>query len=95
MEIITKRHIKDWWEATAKERLAIFDLLDQAKKLIDDKYKPNAYNIGMNLGKEAGQGIMHLHIHLIPRYRGDVENPLGGVRGIIPDNQTYQKGFGQ
>ena len=57
--------------------------------IIDKKYNPDAYNIGMNLGEEAGQSVMHLHVHLIPRYRGDVENPRGGVRGIIPEKQNY------
>lgn len=73
----------------SRRKKAIFDLLDQAKKIVDEKYHPNGYNIGMNLGEEAGQSIMHLHVHLIPRYKGDVENPRGGVRGIIPTKQNY------
>lgn len=89
LEIIPKRHIKDWWETTQEEKLAIFKLLEDAKKLIDEKYHPDAYNIGMNLGEDAGQSIMHLHVHLIPRYKNDVENPRGGVRGIIPNKQNY------
>ena len=59
------------------------------KKMIDDKYNPDGYNIGMNLGEKAGQSIMHLHVHLIPRYDGDVKNPRGGVRGIISEKQNY------
>lgn len=89
LEIIPKRHIKTWWETTLDEKNAIFDLLDKAKTIVDDKYHPDGYNIGMNLGEEAGQSIMHLHVHLIPRYKGDVENPRGGVRGIIPTKQNY------
>ena len=89
LEVIPKRHIKDWWETTTEERLAIFKLMDEAKKLVDEKYSPDAYNIGMNLGEMAGQSIMHLHVHLIPRYKGDVENPRGGVRGVIPHKQNY------
>lgn len=89
LEVIPKRHVKDWWNTTQEERIAIFNLLDEAKKIIDDKYKPDGYNIGMNLGKEAGQSVMHLHVHLIPRYKGDVENPRGGVRGVIPEKQNY------
>lgn len=89
LEVIPKRHVKDWWETTTEERIAIFALLDEAKKMIDDKYSPDGYNIGMNLGKKAGQSIMHLHVHLIPRYNGDVANPRGGVRGIIPEKQNY------
>lgn len=87
--VITKRHIKDWWETTKEERIAIFDLIDEAKKIIDNEYHPDGYNIGMNLGIEAGQTIMHLHIHLIPRYKGDISNTRGGVRGIIPEKQKY------
>lgn len=89
LEVIPKRHVKDWWETTTEERIAIFNLLDEAKKMIDDKYTPDGYNIGMNLGEKAGQSIMHLHVHLIPRYNGDVANPRGGVRGIIPEKQNY------
>ncbi len=89
LEVMPKRHIKDWWSATIGEREAIFELIDEAKILIDEKYHPDAYNIGMNLGEEAGQSVMHLHVHLIPRYKGDVENPRGGVRGVIPSKQNY------
>lgn len=86
---ITKRHIKDFFETTKEERQAIFDLIDEAKKLIDEMFQPTGYNIGMNCGESAGQSIMHLHVHLIPRYDGDVENPRGGVRGVIPNKQNY------
>lgn len=89
LEVIPKRHIKDWWETTTEERLAIFELLDKAKELIESKYAPDGYNIGMNLGESAGQTVMHLHIHLIPRYIGDVPNPRGGVRGVIPERKDY------
>lgn len=89
LEIIPKRHFGTWWEATDDERKAIFDLMDRAKKIVDSEFNPDAYNIGMNLGECAGQSIMHLHVHLIPRYRGDVENPRGGVRGVIPTKQNY------
>lgn len=86
---ITKRHIKDFFETTKEERQAIFDLIDEAKKIIDEMFQPTGYNIGMNCGESAGQSIMHLHVHLIPRYDGDVENPRGGVRGVIPNKQNY------
>lgn len=89
LEVIPKRHVKDWWNTTQEEKIAIFNLLDEAKKIIDDKYKPDGYNIGMNLGEAAGQSVMHLHVHLIPRYKCDVENPRGGVRGVIPEKQSY------
>ena len=89
MLFITKRHCKDFFEATLEEKNAIFELIEIAKKMIDEKYNPDGYNIGMNCGIAAGQSVMHVHVHLIPRYKGDVENPRGGVRGVIPKKQSY------
>lgn len=89
MEFITKRHVATFFETTENEKLAIFELIDNAKKMLDDKYHPDGYNIGMNCGVCAGQSVMHVHVHLMPRYKGDVENPRGGVRGIIPEKQNY------
>ena len=62
LEVITKRHVKDWQDTTTEERISLFNLLDEAKKIIDNKFKSVGYNIGMNLGEKAGQTIMHLHI---------------------------------
>lgn len=87
--IMTKRHVKDFFETTLEERQAIFELIDKAKASIDKKYHPTGYNIGMNCGLSAGQSVMHVHVHLIPRYDGDVENPRGGIRGVIPQKQNY------
>lgn len=87
--IMTKRHVKDFFETTLEERQAIFELIDRAKASIDKKYHPTGYNIGMNCGLSAGQSVMHVHVHLIPRYDGDVENPRGGIRGVIPQKQNY------
>jgi diadenosine tetraphosphate (Ap4A) HIT family hydrolase len=81
--IITKEHRKDFFAATKEEKGAILDLIDEVKSIVDDKYAPIAYNIGMNCGKAAGQEIMHLHVHLIPRYENDTKKPRGGVRGVI------------
>ena len=89
MLFMTKRHIKDFFETTEEERIAIFELIDKAKKLLDEKYNPDGYNIGMNCGEAAGQSVMHIHVHLIPRYKGDVQDPRGGIRGVIPKNQKY------
>ncbi len=87
--IISKRHFADFFSATAEERQALSDLLDEAKQFLDKNYNPDGYNIGINCGEYAGQTVMHLHIHLIPRYRGDLDNPKGGVRGVIPEKRVY------
>ena len=89
MEFVTKRHVQTFFDTTAEEKLAIFELVDKAKEMIDKEYHPDGYNIGMNCGVSAGQSVMHVHVHLIPRYNGDVENPRGGIRGIIPEKQNY------
>ena len=89
MEFVTKRCVPTFFETTTEEKIAIFELIDQAKEYLDNKYHPDGYNIGMNCGESAGQSIMHVHVHLIPRYKGDVKNPRGGVRGVIPSRQNY------
>ncbi len=88
--IIPFRHFSSFFDATKEEKIAIFDLLDYCKKLLDDKFKPDGYNIGVNVGHYAGQTIFHLHVHLIPRYKGDIDNPRGGVRGVIPEKRMYK-----
>lgn len=87
--LIPRRHFPDYFEATAEEKAAIWELLDEVKPIIDREFSPDAYNVGVNIGKVAGQSIPHLHVHVIPRYAGDVENPQGGVRGVIPHKQKY------
>jgi diadenosine tetraphosphate (Ap4A) HIT family hydrolase len=89
MLFVTKRCVSTFFDTTTEEKIAIFELIEQAKKYLDEKYHPDGYNIGMNCGEFAGQSVMHVHVHLIPRYKGDVENPRGGVRGIIPSKQNY------
>lgn len=89
MLIIPKMHVDNFFEADENTRAQLCVLLNQAKQLLDKKYHPDGYNIGMNCGEVAGQSIMHLHIHLIPRYLHDCENPKGGVRGVIPDKMHY------
>lgn len=87
--IIPKRHFPDFFQTTEQERKALFELLDQCKLYLEAKYKPNGYNIGINCGDAAGQTIFHVHVHLIPRYKGDIDNPRGGVRGVIPEKRIY------
>jgi len=87
--LIPKRHTQSFFDLTENERTSILALLDSAKINLDQQYSPDAYNIGINDGKEAGQTVPHLHIHLIPRYKGDIEDPRGGIRWIMPDKADY------
>lgn len=80
--IIPKRHIASLFEATPEEIIAMSELVFQVKTIIDKKYNPDGYNIGVNVGATAGQTIFHLHVHIIPRYKGDVPDPRGGIRRI-------------
>ena len=90
--IIPKRHVKDYFEMSDQELLACNDLIKKIKNEILAKDKTvKAFNIGTNAGKMSGQSIMHCHIHLIPRREGDVENPQGGVRSVIPKKQHYKR----
>ena len=90
--IIPKRHIKDFFELTNEELIACNDLIKIVKQEVQNKDKSiKGFNVGTNSGKIAGQSIMHCHIHLIPRREGDVENPQGGVRAVIPKKQHYKR----
>jgi ATP adenylyltransferase len=87
--VIPRRHFASWFEATDDERSALLASLDAAKTEIDRLYNPDGYNIGVNIGAAAGQTVFHLHIHLIPRFTGDVAEPQGGVRHVIPSRGRY------
>ena len=87
--VIPKRHIGSFFELTEGERVALFALVVVARTQIENEYRPSAYNIGINDGAAAGQTIPHLHVHLIPRYEGDCQDPRGGVRWIIPEKADY------
>jgi len=87
--IIPRRHIASLFETTAEERGALFDLLTNMRKSLMTDRNPNGLNIGINEGADAGQTVMHLHIHLIPRYTGDMSDPRGGIRWIFPDKAAY------
>ena len=87
--IIPYRHYKNYFYSTQDEIEAIGELIREAGDLINNKYNPDGYNVGINVGQSAGQTVPHVHIHLIPRYKGDVDDPKGGVRGVIPGKQKY------
>ena len=90
--VIPKRHIGSWFEATEEERNAMLALIDEAKAMVDAELAPNSYNIGINDGPAAGQTVPHLHMHLIPRFQGDVADPRGGVRWVIASKAKYWGG---
>lgn len=87
--VIPHRHMGSFFELSREERDGLMALLEQAKTKIDQEMSPTAYNIGINDGAAAGQTIPHLHIHLIPRYDGDMADPRGGVRYVIPEKADY------
>ncbi len=87
--IVPKRHVESYFDMQLKERQAIDEALFTVKRYLDETHQPEGYNVGMNLGEHAGQTVAHAHVHLIPRYAGDVEDPRGGVRAVIPARQRY------
>lgn len=87
--IVPKRHISNYFDLSIHEQRALWLVVNRCKLIIEKKYNPDGFNVGINVGETAGQSVFHVHIHLIPRYKGDVENPKGGVRGVIPGKQSY------
>ena len=87
--VIPKRHIPDYFDLTVEEQNELWQLVNRCKMILQDRFHPDGFNIGINVGEMAGQSIFHVHIHLIPRYKGDVKNPKGGVRHIIPGKGYY------
>ena len=87
--VIPKRHVGSFFELTPEEATEMMSLMRRAKSALDIEFKPNGYNIGINDGAAAGQTVPHLHIHLIPRYQGDMPDPRGGVRWIVPEKADY------
>jgi len=89
--VIPKRHVASFFELTPEEVADCMELINEEKKNIDEQFNPDGYNIGVNIGPAAGQSIFHVHIHIIPRYEGDVENPQGGVRHVIAKKAHYKR----
>ncbi|TLM60377.1 MAG: HIT family protein [Deltaproteobacteria bacterium] len=87
--IIPKRHVASFFELATEEQGAMLGLLAEMRQLLQKESNPDGFNIGINDGTAAGQTVMHLHIHLIPRYAGDQPDPRGGVRWIFPDKADY------
>jgi diadenosine tetraphosphate (Ap4A) HIT family hydrolase len=81
--VIPKRHVASFFDMTTAEQSAVLGLLTEAQRLIQRDHSPDGYNIGVNIGKAGGQSRMHVHVHLIPRYAGDVADPSGGIRCVL------------
>jgi len=87
--IIPKRHVANYFALNAAEQSACTALLQRVQAILAERYNPDGYNVGINVGEAAGQTVPHVHIHLIPRYGGDVDEARGGVRGVIPHKRNY------
>lgn len=87
--VIPKKHCSNYFELTFKEQSACMFMVNEVKKIIQKRFNPDGFNVGININEAAGQTVPHVHIHLIPRYKGDVKEPRGGVRGVIPNKQSY------
>jgi diadenosine tetraphosphate (Ap4A) HIT family hydrolase len=81
--VVPRRHVASFFDMTWDEKTSVLALLDRAKGQIETEFKPDGYNIGVNVGRAGGQSRMHVHLHLIPRYTGDVTDPRGGVRCVL------------
>lgn len=87
--IVPKRLVPNYFDLTLKEQTACWIAANKVKTILQEKYNPDGFNVGININEDAGQTISHCHIHIIPRYKGDVENPRGGIRGVIPGKKEY------
>ena len=89
--VIPKRHCADYFDLTNDEQVSCWKMVTEVKEILSKRFYPDGFNIGINIGEAAGQTINHVHIHLIPRYKGDIDEPEGGVRGVIPEKRMYTK----
>jgi diadenosine tetraphosphate (Ap4A) HIT family hydrolase len=86
--VVPRCHVANFFDMTWEEKTAVLALLDLAKELIAKEHQPDGYNIGVNIGRAGGQSRMHVHVHLIPRYTGDVADPRGGIRCVLAGRKT-------
>jgi diadenosine tetraphosphate (Ap4A) HIT family hydrolase len=90
--VVPRRLVPTWFDATREEQHALLDLVEVVRRALDAERQPDGYNVGFNAGIAAGQTVLHLHVHVIPRYAGDVPDPRGGVRHVIPGKGNYLAG---
>jgi diadenosine tetraphosphate (Ap4A) HIT family hydrolase len=86
--VVPRRHVASFFDMSAAEKARVIELLDRAKAHIEAEFRPDGYNIGVNVGRAGGQSRMHVHVHLIPRYTGDVADPRGGIRCVLARSAT-------
>ncbi len=91
--VIPKRHVGTYFDASPGEHAAINSLVGRVRMILQKDFNPDGYNIGANIGEAAGQTVFHFHLHIIPRYRGDVADPRGGVRKVIPNRNSPMRGL--
>jgi ATP adenylyltransferase len=91
--LVPKRHVADWFDAGPEEQAELLSAIRVARAAIETWHRPDGYNIGINVGAAAGQTVFHLHVHVIPRYTGDVADPRGGIRWVIPETARYWTGL--
>ena len=91
--LVPKRHVATWFDASLEEQDELMHTVRKVRRMLDERYRPDGYNIGLNVGDAAGQTIFHLHLHVIPRYVGDTADPTGGVRNVIPEKGNYRRGI--
>jgi diadenosine tetraphosphate (Ap4A) HIT family hydrolase len=87
--VLPCRHVSSYFECTDEEKAALWVLVDRVKERLDREHRPDGFNVGINVGVAAGQTVPHCHVHVIPRYAGDVLDPTGGVRSVIPAKRNY------
>lgn len=87
--VISRRHVVSFFDLDLAEIQAVFELLLVMRRRLDQMYRPSGFNVGVNIGPAAGQTVMHAHVHIIPRFIGDVAEPQGGVRNVIPGRGPY------
>lgn len=87
--VVPRRHVGSFFELTREEQVAMLAALAEAQEELRRTHRPDAFNIGLNDGPAAGQTVPHCHLHLIPRYDGDVDDPRGGVRWVLPEKAKY------
>src|SRR5262245_60224585 len=87
--VAPRRHVPTYFDCTSEEKAALWALVDQARDALVERHHPDGFNVGFNAGTAAGQTVDHAHIHVIPRYRGDVEDPRGGVRHAVTSHRPH------